>query len=71
LFFYTDGIIECKNGRGERFGRENLLKVIRQGSPDDISSVSNLIISELMGYIAELRFADDISLLITEVIESI
>ncbi len=71
LFFYTDGIIECKNAQGDRYGRENLLKVIRRETQNNISLVSNLIISELMGYIAELRFADDISLLITEVIESI
>ncbi len=71
LFFYTDGIIECKNGQGRPFGRENLRKIIKNGADSNILMVSNNIIQELMSYIAELRFSDDISLLITEIIESI
>jgi serine phosphatase RsbU (regulator of sigma subunit) len=71
FFFYTDGIIECLNEYGKKFGKENLLRVIGQGVDNDIAMVSNNIISELMNYTAELRFSDDITLLITEIIESI
>lgn len=71
FFFYTDGIIECVNEHGKIFGKENLLRVIRKGADIDIAMLSNNIISELMSYTAELRFSDDITLLITEIIESI
>lgn len=71
FFFYTDGIIECLNESGKKFGKENLSRIINQGADTDIAMLSNRIISELMSYMVELRFSDDITLLITEIIESI
>jgi serine phosphatase RsbU (regulator of sigma subunit) len=68
LINYTDGIIECPDETGAHFGQENLLRVITRHAGDDIEYLSKRIIIDLIAYMAEARFPDDITLLISEVI---
>lgn len=68
LINYTDGIIECPDSTGAHFGQDNLLALIARHSQDDIEALSKNIIVELIASLADARFPDDITLLISEVI---
>jgi serine phosphatase RsbU (regulator of sigma subunit) len=68
MVFYTDGIIECPDTQGQFFGKENLVRVIENHQHEDIESLSKSIIVELIAYMADYRFPDDITLLIAELI---
>ena len=71
IVYFTDGIVEIENTEGVQFGKENLKKIFLDNKDKEISEVSNLIIQELMMFMASDSFQDDITLLITEVMESI
>ena len=68
LINYTDGIIECPDKSGGHFGQENLLRTVVEHAGDDIETLSKGIIVDLIASLAEARFPDDITLLISEVI---
>lgn len=71
IIYFTDGIIEIENDSGEQFGKDNLKKIFLENREMDISNISNLVIQELMMYMASETFQDDITLLIIEIMESI
>ncbi len=71
IVYFTDGIIEVEDAAGEQFGRKNLKKIFSENKDKDITDISNLVIQELMMYMASDSFQDDITLLITEIMESI
>ncbi|MBN2353140.1 MAG: serine/threonine-protein phosphatase [Spirochaetales bacterium] len=68
LIFFTDGLIECPNSEGRHFGAENLKRVIETHRDEDIESLSKNLIVELIAYMADARFPDDVTLLIGEII---
>jgi serine phosphatase RsbU (regulator of sigma subunit) len=66
IVFYTDGITECINERGEMFGDEafiSLVKTYRNFSPHDMCEN---IMEHMKEYIGTASFNDDITLLIME-----
>jgi serine phosphatase RsbU (regulator of sigma subunit) len=68
LLYYTDGLIECPDNAGKHFGQENLIETVRRHWEEDIETLSKNLIVELIAYMAESRFPDDITLLISEII---
>jgi len=71
ILFNTDGIIETTNAAGEQFGKENIIRVIKDNRDNDLETLSNKLLSEIMMYMADPTFQDDITILLTEVIESL
>jgi sigma-B regulation protein RsbU (phosphoserine phosphatase) len=71
FYFYTDGITEVRNARGQQFGRENLKKVICDNNRLELEAISNMIVSMLMMYMHEPIFSDDLTLVILEIMESL
>ncbi|MBN1524286.1 MAG: serine/threonine-protein phosphatase [Spirochaetales bacterium] len=66
LILFTDGIIECQNTDAQSFGRQNLLQLLNDNRNMDIENLSKTIVSEVVAYMAENRFPDDVTLLIAE-----
>jgi len=71
LIFFTDGIIGVRNTKDELFGLKTLKRHIKKGKDDNITSLSNNIIDNVIMHMKENRFPDDITLLIAEMIEDI
>ncbi len=71
ILYNTDGIIETTNTEGEQFGKENIIKVMKDNKDNDLETVSNNLLSEIMMYMSDPTFQDDITILLTEVIETL
>ncbi len=71
IIYNTDGILETENENHEQFGKAGIIKIMKENINKDIEEVSNSLLSELMMYMAEPNFQDDITILITEVIASL
>jgi serine phosphatase RsbU (regulator of sigma subunit) len=68
LVCFTDGLIECPDSAGRHFGQDNLTRVLESHAAEDIETLSKNLIVELIAFMAESRFPDDVTLLIGEVI---
>ncbi|HEQ71411.1 MAG TPA: serine/threonine-protein phosphatase [Spirochaetia bacterium] len=68
LVFFTDGIIECPNAEGVQFGKTRLAEILEAHRGDNIEMLSKNVIVELIAYMADYRFPDDITLLVAEII---
>ncbi len=68
LVFFTDGLIECPDGEGRHFGTDNLMRILERHRDNDIETLSKNMIVELIAYMADARFPDDVTLLIGEII---
>ena len=71
ILFTTDGIIETIDAEGKQFGKDNIIRVINQNRDNDLETISNNLLSEIIMYMADPTFQDDITILLTEVIESL
>ncbi|GEM_PF-1339350 len=71
ILYNTDGILETANEEGKQFGKEGVIRIFRENLDKDIDDLSNMILSELVMFMAETTFQDDITILITEVIENL
>jgi serine phosphatase RsbU (regulator of sigma subunit) len=62
FFAFTDGVQDCKNPRGEFYGRERLLDILHRNSSSAHELVGT-IEAELRQYIGSANQFDDITLL--------
>jgi serine phosphatase RsbU (regulator of sigma subunit) len=70
VVFYTDGISEAVNGRGEEFGEERLCEVVRS-LPADRSAreITDRILEALRVFLGEEEPRDDMTLMVLRVLE--
>ncbi len=71
MVFFTDGVIETTNGEQEQFGRHRIAEVLRETYSSGIEDLSNNILSELVMFMDEPVFDDDVTILIAEIMESL
>ncbi len=64
ILFYTDGIVEVKNERGELFGFERLKDLFARMIHLEPEDICNRIIAELRSFSGTNRFDDDTTLII-------
>jgi sigma-B regulation protein RsbU (phosphoserine phosphatase) len=63
ILLATDGLVEAKNDKGERFGWDRLEECLRSGG-SDIESVKSRIASHLSQFVGECPQADDTTLVL-------
>jgi serine phosphatase RsbU (regulator of sigma subunit) len=69
IILFTDGIIESRNAKGELFGEERLLEIIREYKGKNISALKNEIVNAAYRWIyPEKKFEDDFTLIIIDII---
>ncbi|MBN1412993.1 MAG: serine/threonine-protein phosphatase [Spirochaetales bacterium] len=71
FFFFTDGMIEIQDKYDNQFGKDGLKKILNDKPFLDIESISSNILTELMMFMKETTFPDDITLLIAEIMEDL
>lgn len=67
LLFYTDGIIEVSNRKGELFGEERLIKIFQKKGHLSLEKFSQEILKELNQFTKGVRLNDDVHYFIMEV----
>lgn len=68
LVFYTDGLIEARNMRGEEFGEDRLVEVITAHRELDSKALNQKIIEEVKRFIGFARQHDDMTVLVAKVV---
>ena len=61
IFLSTDGIWEARNKKGEMFGKEPILKVIRQNASSDAIQIIDAVFDMLNKFIGGVKIEDDIT----------
>ena len=64
FFFYSDGITECTNSKGDMFGDKRLLAFINETRMLAINEVINLLKQRMILWRGNKTFDDDISMLV-------
>jgi len=61
IFLSTDGIWEARNKKGEMFGKDPILNVIRQNASSDATQIIDAVFDILNKFIGEVKIEDDIT----------
>ncbi|MFD2372147.1 PP2C family protein-serine/threonine phosphatase [Brevibacillus sp. GCM10020057] len=67
LFFYTDGIVEAQNGKGEMFQIERLNETLIQNAHKTASELETIVIETLTSFTEGSPQRDDITMVILKV----
>ena len=68
FFFYTDGLIELTNKKGEQFGKNRLVKIIEKYSSLSTEKLKEKIISEVQKHSETKEYQDDVTLVIIKIV---
>jgi len=66
LVFYTDGVTEAENERGEEFGTERLSAIVRRGSSLSAEGLMTDIFSSAANFCSQVGFHDDATVLVVK-----
>lgn len=66
LFIYSDGIIECKNQRGDFYTNDRLISLLDKNAKQPVQNVIQILKESLREWKGDDKFEDDISLLAIE-----
>ena len=63
IIYYTDGVVEFQNEKGNFYGAERLHKVLMQKKNEPIAGILEAVIADIMDFGMGLKPQDDISLI--------
>jgi sigma-B regulation protein RsbU (phosphoserine phosphatase) len=66
LLLYTDGVSESQNPRGEEFGVQNLMEVLKTRPPGSPQDLIRSCVSNLASFRSGISPGDDLALLAIE-----
>ncbi len=64
LIFYTDGVVEAVNEKGEMFGFERLLEAVGSAGKGDAGSVLEALKGQVDGFVGKAPQHDDITIIV-------
>jgi sigma-B regulation protein RsbU (phosphoserine phosphatase) len=67
VFFYTDGIVEAQNSKGEMFKIVRLIQLLIQNAHKKVSEIETAVIEALTNFTEGLPQKDDITMVILKV----
>ncbi len=68
LVWYTDGIVECENPRGEEFGEKRFRAAIRRAAAHDPLAMRETIVTTANQFFANRPHKDDITLVVARIV---
>lgn len=71
ICFYTDGIIEARDGRNVLFGIEGVKQSLTAASTESLDGMADRLITDLIQFMKDPYFEDDITMLFGQVIETL
>ncbi len=66
LAFFTDGLSEAMDAKGEEFGEERLGKIIRESAHEDVEVIKDNVINAILGFLQGQNLHDDLTLIIVK-----
>jgi sigma-B regulation protein RsbU (phosphoserine phosphatase) len=70
VFFYTDGIIEAHNRRGELFKLNRLTQLLVQNSMNSVSEIQESVIRSIQQFTEDAPQKDDITMVILKITDN-
>lgn len=71
ICFYTDGIIEARDSQDVLFGVEGVKASVRAAMSESLDSMADRLLTDLIHFMKDPYFDDDITMLFGQVIESL
>ncbi len=71
VVFFTDGVFESPDLQGNMFGREGILRSVGSRLGSGVEELSDGLLSDLLSWTQGTEATDDITILMTQVIESL
>jgi phosphoserine phosphatase RsbU/P len=71
LLLYTDGVIEVADAGGTQFGREGILRVAQANAGEGAEALSAALFQELLGFLGDATFPDDVTIIVAQAIDSL
>ena len=68
IFLSTDGLKEARNNRGEMFGNEPILDIIRKNASSTANEILDALFESLNSYLDGTRLEDDVTLVVVKII---
>ena len=66
LILYTDGILECRNGKDDLFGKQRLVDSLTKHREKPVQDIADAISSALKSHLKNSPPEDDISMMVVE-----
>ena len=67
ILLYTDGVTDAMNAKGERFGLDRLIKVLKDNGEKDIHTIIKSVKEKISDFVGTNAQYDDITLVAIEV----
>lgn len=71
FLLFTDGLFECRNARGQEFGRERLIRMVGEHRESDLTRMVDSLVSAAAAFSGQERPADDVCLVGVEVAQKL
>lgn len=71
ICFYTDGVIEARAGDGSMFGVDGIKASVRAAMAESLDGMADRLITDLIQFMKDPYFEDDITMLFGQAIESL
>ena len=71
LCFYTDGVMEARDAQDRMFGVEGIAGTIIRNRNADLETLADVLITDLIQFMKDPFFEDDITIVLGQVIESL
>lgn len=71
LCFYTDGIVEARDGEGRFFGVEGICRSMAASAGDGVEGMADRLITDLIDFMKDPYFEDDVTVLFARIIDSL
>ena len=71
VVWYTDGIVECENDKGDEYGEKRFRASVRRGAADpgiDAGAMRDAIVAEAIGFFGNTPRKDDITMVIGRIL---
>ncbi|GAV23149.1 serine/threonine protein phosphatase [Carboxydothermus pertinax] len=69
VFFYTDGIVEARNEKGEAFRLERLRQILVQYADSPATEIENQVLQRVKDFTKNLPQKDDITMVVLKVVD--
>jgi sigma-B regulation protein RsbU (phosphoserine phosphatase) len=67
LLFYTDGVADCRDERGETFGTQRLREALAEHSSDMAPQIAANLLDDLKRFRGTAKPVDDMTLVVAEI----
>ena len=64
LLLYTDGLVEARNGAGERYGSERLVASLTRAPADSAKAILESVQADLSAFMGDCRLDDDLTIIV-------